>query len=281
MRPMDSRTLGMPEPGAERLAGHGRDVGAVVNAVAILRHLAAAARPLGVAAIARGTGISASTCFNILRTLTRTHFVSFEEAGKTYTLGLAVAELATRFFGMSHTELIRPELRRLAMKHGMLIALWRVTEDGHIVLADRAHNPDGVRVEMSIGIRLPMLVGAVGRCIAAVLDLPEAELRRRFGQLRWQASPSFETYLTEVRAAREVGWSMDDGHLYRGIVTVAALITDAAGKPRFGLSGVTIAAQHDPATFPVLGRDLAEMAGLTSRALFAAPPGRAAGTELP
>jgi DNA-binding IclR family transcriptional regulator len=273
MAAMDSKTLGMPDAGPERVAGHGRDVGAVVHAIAILRYLAAAAQPLGVAAITRGTGISASTCFNILRTLTRARFVSFDEARKVYALGLGVAELATRFFGISHTELIRPELQRLALKHGMLIALWRVTEDGHIILADRAHNPHGVRVEMSTGIRLPMLVGAVGRCIAAILDLPEAELQERFARLRWQSPPNFESYLGDVRAAREKGWSMDDGHLYRGIVTVAALITDSAGRPRFGLSGITIAAQHDPAAFPLLGEDLREVGCSAGRALFAARPG--------
>ncbi len=49
---------------------------------------------MGVAAVARGTRISTSTCFNILRTLTRARFVSFHQVAKTYTLGLAMAELA-------------------------------------------------------------------------------------------------------------------------------------------------------------------------------------------
>lgn len=263
--------MGTPSSPGEREAGGQRDVGAVVHAIGILRYLATAPAPLGVAAIARGTGVSVSTCFNILRTLARARFVSFDEEGKTYALGLGVAELAAGFLGVSHAELIRPELRRLALKHGMLVVLWRVTEDGHILLIDRAHNPTGLRVEMSVGIRLPVLIGAVGRCVAAALDLPEAELRRRFGALRWQSAPSFETYLEEVRAAREAGWSMDDGQLYRGIVTVAAVVKDAAGQPRFGLSGITIAAQHEPSAFPALGEELRDLAALAGKALFPPP----------
>src|SRR5690606_8876200 len=46
-----------------------REVGAVVHAMRILRHLAATPSPQGVAAVARGTGISPSTCFGILRTM--------------------------------------------------------------------------------------------------------------------------------------------------------------------------------------------------------------------
>ncbi|SHI98433.1 transcriptional regulator, IclR family [Roseomonas rosea] len=262
--------MAAPSPG-ESGAGGQREVGAVVHAIGILRHLSTATAPLGVAAIARGTGISVSTCFNILRTLARARFVTFREADKTYALGLAVAELAAGFLGVSHAELIRPELQRLALKYGMLVVLWRVTEDGHIVLIDRAHSPTGVRVEMSAGIRLPMLIGAVGRCVAAALDLPEAELRRRFAGLRWQSPPSFESYLADTKAARDEGWSMDDGHLYRGLVTVASLVKDQAGQPRFGLSGITIAAQHEAAVFPALGEELRELAGLAGRTLFPAP----------
>ncbi|WP_338664901.1 IclR family transcriptional regulator [Pararoseomonas sp. SCSIO 73927] len=259
--------MGDPPPTKADPPGR-RDVGAVVHAVAILRYLSGASAPLGVAAIARGAGVSVSTCFNILRTLVRARFVSFDETGKTYALGLAVAEIAAGFFGMSHAELIRPEMRQLASKYGMMVVLWRVTEDGHIVLMDRAFSPTVVRVEMPVGIRLPMLVGAVGRCVAASMALPRAELRRRFDALRWQVPPSFEAYWADVQRARETGWSMDLGHMYRGMVTVASIVTDETGAPRFGISGIALAAQHDEAVFPSLGEDLRELAGLAGRALF-------------
>jgi DNA-binding IclR family transcriptional regulator len=61
-------------------------VGAVVHALQIMRCLAASAAPLGAAAVARATGISTSTCFNILRTLTRAWFASFNPADKTCRL---------------------------------------------------------------------------------------------------------------------------------------------------------------------------------------------------
>ncbi|MBI0435846.1 IclR family transcriptional regulator [Roseomonas sp. KE0001] len=256
------------QPSPERDLTGQRDVGAVIHAIRILQHLSAATAPLGVAAVARGTGISPSTCFNILRTLTRTRFVAFREQDKTYSLGLGVAELAAGFLGISHAELIRPELERLALNYDMLIVLWRVTEDGHIVLIDRAHSHTAVRVEMRLGLRLPMLVGAVGRCVAAALDLPQAELRRRFAALRWQSPPSFESYLADVEAARGSGWSLDNSQLYRGLITIAALITDQHGQPRFGLSGITIAGQRPPQIFEQLGRELREVAGFATRALF-------------
>lgn len=245
-----------------------RDVGAVVHAIRILQHLAAAPAPQGVAAVARATGISPSTCFNILRTMSRARFVGFREADKTYRLGLGVAELAIGMIGTSHLDLIRPEIERLALNHRMLIALWRVTEDGHIVVLDRAFGADMVRVDMRVGSRLPSLIGAVGRCVAARLHLPQAELRRRFTTLRWQNAPSFETYEQEVATAGVEGWAKDVGRLYRGITTVGAVIDDQHGQPRFGISGIAIQGQHTMEDIDRLGHELREVCGYIGRALF-------------
>lgn len=248
-----------------------RDVGAVVHALRILQHLASMPAPQGVAAVARETGISPSTCFSILRTMTRARFVSFRETDKTYSLGLAVAELASGMIGSSYLDLIRPEIERLALNHDMLIALWRVTGDGHIVVIDRAYGEHVVRVDMRVGSRLPSLIGAVGRCIAAHLHLPTAELRRRFTTLRWQNAPSFETYEAEVAQAGADGWAKDVGHLYRGITTVASIITDQNGHPRFGISGIAIQGQHTPERIDQLGLELREVAASIGRALFPRP----------
>lgn len=248
-----------------------RDVGAVVHALRILQHLAGAQAPQGVAAVARETAISPSTCFSILRTMTRARFVSFRETDKTYSLGPAVAELAIGLIGSSYLDLIRPEIERLALNYDMLIALWRVTEDGHIVVLDRAYGEHVVRVDMRIGSRLPALIGAVGRCVAAKLNLPPAELRRRFTTLRWQNPPSFEAYEAEVTQAGVQGWAKDVGRLYRGITTVASVISDQNEQPRFGISGIAIQAQHTPEQIDRLGGELSEIAGNIGRSLFQMP----------
>jgi len=192
---------------------------------------------------------------------------------------MAVAELATGLVGISHAELLRPELERLALNYEMLIVLWRVTEDGHIVLIDRAHSATAVRIEMQRGQRLPALAGAVGRCVAAALDLPADELRRRFATLRWQAAPSFESYRADVARARQDGWAIDDGQLYRGMHSVAAIITDQNRQPRFGLSGITISGQHPPALLERLGADLHQAARFAGAALFPPRPEQAQAAE--
>lgn len=255
-------------PLQKKPAGQQRDVGAVVNAIRILQYLAAATAPVGVATAARETGVSTSTCFNILRTLTRARFVAFHTSDKTYTLGLAMAELAAGLIGVSHAELIRPELERLALSYEMSVLLWRLTADNHCVLIDRAYSQTAIRVEIRAGFRLPSLAGAVGRCVAGTLDLPAAELRRRFAALRWQAPPSFKEYQAEAALARDRGWALDLGNLYRGLNSVASVVKDHAGRPCFGFSGVSIAGQQSQARMEQLGADLRELAELAGTSLF-------------
>jgi DNA-binding IclR family transcriptional regulator len=248
-----------------------KDVGAVVNALRILRCLSGSSRPLGVTAVTRATGISASTVFGILRTLARLHYVSFNETDKTYRLGLAMAEMAAGLLGTSHAELIRPELERLALKYQTLILLWRVTEDGRLVLVDRAHSQTAVRVEIKLGYRMPLLAGAVGRCVAATLQVSSTELRRRFAVPRWQAPLSFSEFEKQVVEVRERGWSLDDGYLFRGLTSVAALVVDDEGRPRFGVSGVSITGQQSPQALKALGQDLAALGANIGHALFPRP----------
>lgn len=245
-----------------------KDVGAVAHAVTILHHLSEAAQPLGVAAIARATNISPSSCFAILRTLARYRLAAFRDSDKTYSLGMGIAELATGLVGLRYTDLIRPEIERLASEYNMLVALWRITTDGHIILADRAHSHTAVRVEMTPAQRMPYLVGAVGRCIGAALNLPKAELYSRFSSLRWQRPPSFDEYYSDVLKAKTRGWALDEGNNFLGLITVASVICEPNGRPRFGLSGLAIAGQHDQATLVKMGEELHKTTKIISAALF-------------
>ena len=246
-----------------------KEVGAVVNAIQILRHLAQCTEPEGVAAIARATGVSPSSAFNILRTLTHEQWVSFNDSGKTYRLGLGLSELAVSFIGHSYADLIQPELERLSLNHRIMAILWEVTGDNHIRAIARAI-PAVAHVDVSINTRLPELLGASGRCIAALRNLPEDELRRRFARLHWENPPSFDSYLHEARLTLQTGWAIDEGNLYRGVSLVASAVTDHHDQPRFVISGIGISAQYDRAQLEAMGQALSSASAFISRALFPA-----------
>ncbi|MFG1204642.1 IclR family transcriptional regulator [Xanthobacter aminoxidans] len=248
-------------------------VGAVANAVSILRSLAQSSGPAGVNVIARDAGVSLSTCFNILRTLSSERLVDFDPEAKTYAIGMGVLELSLPLLGANQANLIRPELSRLSADHKCLICLWQITDGERIVLIDRVSTAKTVRVDMSDGSRLPTFVGAVGRCYAALRNLPRGELKARFDALQWQSPPSFEEYVQEVEQARRDGYAFDLGQLFRGLEIAAAVVTDPSGKPRLGISGISIAGQLTRPEIEQLGAALRDSSDFISESLFGVSSG--------
>ncbi|AWB33587.1 IclR family transcriptional regulator [Orrella marina] len=244
-----------------------KEVGAVVNAVHILRFLASQTNPQSVTTTARATGVSPSTTFNILRTLASEGMVRFNESTKTYSLGLGLSELAVNLIGQSHADLIQPELDRLALNLQILTVLWRVTSDRHISMIASA-TPRVPHVAVRKDSRLPELVGAVGRCIAAARNLPVDTLRRHFSGIRWDNPPDFDRYLADVEKARAEGWAIDEGGLYHGVSLVGSAITDQHGKPRFALSGIAISTQQNNDSLLKAAYSIRETALYLQRSLF-------------
>ena len=218
-------------------------VGAVESAVKILRRLAQAGSPEGVAIIARETGLNVSTTYNILKTLTKEGIVDFDAQSKDYAVGMGVLELAAPMLGRNPGDMIRPVMQRLSREHSVLVGLWTVMPNGRIVLSDRIVPEDVVRADVRPGSRLPDLVGAVGRCVAAARGLDRETLREAFAGLRWQRNPGFEAYWEEVQQARIDGFAFDFGQLFLGLSIAASVIRDIEGTPRLGLSVISIADQ--------------------------------------
>ena len=243
-------------------------VGAVVNAISILRYLAQLGEPAGVAVIARSSGVSVSTCFNILRTLAAERLVDFDAAEKTYRIGMGVLEFSVPLLGSNQADLIRPELQRLSSEHKSLICLWLITENERVVLVDRISPARTVRVDMSHGSRLPASIGAVGRCYAAHMNFPPAELQKRFEKLQWQNPPDYAAYVAEIEQARTNGYAFDFGQLFIGLEIAASLVSDATGKARLGISGINITGQLQRKETERLALDLRDSADWISEALF-------------
>jgi len=253
-----------------------KEVGAVVAATRILRFLATHRRPAGVTEVARSLALNPSTCFNILRTLAAEGLVAFDPVAKTYSPGLGLAELAASALdGVDAVRVVRPHLEALADSFGVTMTLWLRAGPDRVVLVDRAEGSAMVRIHMNIGQRLPLLIGALGRCMAAHAGLPEEELARRYALLRSDALPPFATFLRQVAQARRDGYATDVNNFVSGITTVSAAVRDGTGQPVMAISAVDLTARLGRATARRLGVALAAAAEEVGRALGARPAGAA------
>ena len=219
--------------------------------------------------MSRATGISASSCFNLLKTLTHERLVQFNVHTKTYSLGLGLLEISSHMRKLDRAELVRPELERVGSEYGALMALWDITEERRMVLTDRVSTDAAVRIELRTGLRLPALAGAIGRCVASMLKLSPAEMRKEFNRLVWQDDTDFEQYQREVLEAEARGYAIDRGSWANGINVVGVAIADASGAPRMGIGALTLSGQLSEPRLKELGEELAGCASSFSRIWFA------------
>ncbi len=245
-------------------------VGAVINGVKILRHLATTGAPEGVASIARGTEINTSTAFNILRTLAKERIVSFNQNDKTYELGIGVLEFSLPLLGRSQSDLIRPLMRQIVEKHKLLVALWTITPEERIILQSKFTPENVVTIELNANSRLPAYIGAVGRCYASKMNLPKAELRAKYESLVWAKEPGFDAYLKDVGSARKDGYATDSCNLFSGVDIAAAVICYSNDQPILGLSAIGLAGQHSKKELRKIGRDLSNSCRTAEKLLFSA-----------
>ncbi|MBN2973350.1 IclR family transcriptional regulator [Roseomonas aeriglobus] len=219
-------------------------VGAVVQAVKLLHALEVSDKPMGVSALARETKINPSTAFNILRTLVVEKLVNFDEPSKTYALGGGLLTLSRKLLGHSLVAEIRPELNRLATETSCLVGIWQATPD-RMILIERAVSDQPMRLDMPVKQRLPIMMGAVGRAMAAYLKMTDPQLRAAFRKLRWEGPISADDYVEQVRTARETGYGIDRGTLYPGIVSIGVIISGGDGRPLYGLTASDFEARFD------------------------------------
>ena len=243
-------------------------VGALASGLAILRYLVTHPGPVGVTRVARDLSLNASTCFNLLRTLVHEGLVNFDDATKTYSIGLGVVELARGALNRaSLVRLVQPQLDALAVRHSVTVVMWQAEGNDRMILVHAAEHPGAVRVQMTVGTRLPRFIGAAGRCMAAFSGLSKAQLKTRFAALRWDVQPSFDSYWQSIEAVRERGWAIDDGQYQRGATVLAVPVRDGEGHATMTLGCAAFSGHMDTARTRALVNDLSGLAARLSRAL--------------
>lgn len=262
---MESRQLeNLPER-----APTGITVKPVVNAISILRYLTESGTPGRAADIARELSLNQSTCFNILRTLAGEGMIDFNPLSKTYTPGLGLAKLVEHLVTQGQRlDVVRPLLHAFAARFHVTVTLWRQMGKDRIVLVSTESSPGDLRIDMALGQRLPILMGASGRLFAARLDLDDQAIRTAYDKVRWARPLDFKEYRQQVEQAREQGWAVDDGYFSAGIMAIAAPIEDRSKAIAFTVSAVMFRGQYAADGVEQIGAAIHQLSGQLADILF-------------
>jgi DNA-binding IclR family transcriptional regulator len=224
-----------------RIDALGKPVGAVSAAATVLRALHTALRPLNASEVARASGLHRGTAYNILRTLQAESLVSYDGATRAYAVSLNILELAhgaLRRSGM--LDIARPLIQAVADAHRVSVYLSKVLGPSAMLLLDWV---GGLRPDphVTVGRPHPSPAGASGVILAAFGESSEPELEALLSHVEWYQRPSFAEFLARVKEAKEAGFAVDRGTMYRGVMLVSVpvlsptwellLILTAAGHP--------------------------------------------------
>ena len=227
----------------------------VSSAFAILRLLADSG-PMTLTGIGQELGLSPSSCLNLLRTLVDQGAVEREGRAKLYRLVPSWAE--TRLFDAGRdramTERLRASMAPVATEHEATVGLWKVSPGRRLQLIAHAECNAAIRIQLADGQRQPIGGGAVGRALAAAEKPGEAELARRFAEVRWQSPLPLSTYLEQIALAAQQGFAIDEAATFSGVTSLAA--TAGMDRPVYLVSASVFAGSRSPAELHALGTAL-------------------------
>lgn len=239
-----------PDPTAPSLAP------AVTHAITILRLLGRATEPMRLTAISRATGISPSSCFNLLKTLTSEGMTDFEEETKSYRLGLGAVDIARSALRNDAVLLAaRGTMRELSSRHDAAVALWRATDMTRATMIALSESEAATRIHMAVGQRQPIAAGATGRALLARFA-DDVEIETHFHGVRWERPITFPEFRSQIERARELGFGADVGQYNSGVTTVACALADPDHRAHYGLSISIFTGSRDEAGIALIGADL-------------------------
>lgn len=218
----------------------------VANAIAILRYLSDRKARCRVTEIATELGINTSTCFGILRTLVAQEVLAFDEQTKNYSIGLGIVQLAARALSADgRLDIVRPHLQRVADDFEVSMTIWSLSTKGRSTLIEVVQHSSNLQIQMRIGQRVPVLLGAIGRLYAPNSKLSKAEVRAGFETLRWAVPLSFDVYWRQCLTAQKKGWALDEHTFARGVTSIAVPVGPELGSMTHALVATTFYGRHE------------------------------------
>lgn len=246
---------------------------AVGTAIRILDYLAKQHPRAGVTDIARALGVSKSSCFNILATLSQFGMLSKLPGGAQYQLGprlAALAGAARRQY--SYREVLQRHFGDLAAEtHLVCVVGQPLGDDTSFVIIDQIV-PPGFRLRNlapRVGTVVPLSGPALGRALLSGMDDLEALQIIRHMIPNFSMADETE-FKRELREVRERGYAVSLERYQKGINAVAVAI-EKAGEPYLVVGLVGDSTDFTVERIHQLGPNLAERARALRSAISDTP----------
>lgn len=207
----------------------------------IIEQLAQSNVPLGLTAIAKGTGMSKSTVHRLLSTMYSRHYVE-KNADNTYTIGHKMIETVS--YHINGLELItesRPYLNNIRVELNMTSHLG-ILDGAEVIYIEKMDLYPDARLYTQIGFRSPAYCSSIGKCLLSCLsgsELDEVLYNCAFEKFTKNTITHLGEFKKHLAIVRNRGWAMDNEEYMIGHRCVGSPIFDYRGDSiaAIGVSG--------------------------------------------
>ena len=220
----------------------GATIQSLERGLEIVGVIARAGRPLSLTEISESFSIARSSVFRLLSTLAKHNFVLQDPDTKRYSLGFRMLEYAGLYGEQSHVEsLIRPIMRRVLASTRQNTHL-AILDGAEVVFVAVEQPRESISLNLSVGMREPATVTALGRALLAFGDADivagslAASEYRKYTDKSPRSAKEVMRSLDPVRARR---LAVDDEEYKKGIVCFASPVLNHRKQALFsiGISG--------------------------------------------
>jgi DNA-binding IclR family transcriptional regulator len=213
---------------------------AASRTLAILSNLAKAAAPVTAVSLARQIVAPRSSTYQLLQVLEAEGFVIHYPETARWGIGVAAFELGTAYLRHDPLErLARPILHRLVIQLDQLkinsTAQMGILDGSELLYLLKENPTKAAVVVTDVGVRLPAHLTASGRSMLALL--PKAQFKALYPSnkpiaRRTEQGPETSKEL-QTLLERELtqGFSVESGHVSKGLNTIAAAATNHLNLP--------------------------------------------------
>lgn len=223
--------MNSPQSKAENPHKNKEFLDALANGLAVLRLFASGVAVLTIQDVADRLGVTRAGARRLLLTLLDLGYLvqrkrEFSVTPKVLDLGLAY------FASMKLPALARPAMRALADEAGLTCSLG-VFDNGSVVFIAREEPPLILRLDLSVGSRLPAYAHSIGRILLSALDDDELNRYLEAADLK-KLTPFTVTSKALLRKdivqTRRLGYCMVISELVDGLGGISVPLHDPSGR---------------------------------------------------
>jgi DNA-binding IclR family transcriptional regulator len=194
--------------------------------IQVLRVIAEAREPLGLAEITRRVGLNKPAVIRLLQALMAEDMVARDAGGKRYAVGAGLIAMAAQVMqGVELRTLARPLMEQLGEQFGETVSLF-VLHGHERICVDAVESRHPVRWVVPVGDTRPLSSGLTGRVLLAYVAPEEVDaiVAEAEGDV-----VGLDGLAAELATIRDAGWSFDPGEHQRAVNSVSSAIFDGTG----------------------------------------------------